>query len=93
MRKYTASNRPQHISSISLHSFAVVHLIELVLSDFADAHFLRLLILLYAGIRRKYTALRASIVRSVRPVQVLNVSYPLFAHCLDPRRAHSDRDT
>ena len=77
----------------SLHSFTADHLIELVLGDFADAHFFRLLIRLCAGIRRKCKALRAGIVRSARPVQVLNVSYPLFAHYLGPRRAHSDRDT
>ena len=93
MCKCTASNFLQYIPSISLHSFTADHLIELVLGDFADAHFFRLLIRLCAGIRRKCKALRAGIVRSARPVQVLNVSYPLFAHYLGPRRAHSDRDT
>ena len=84
---------PAIYSQYSLHSFAADHLIELVLGDFADAHFLRLLIRLCAGIQRKCKALRAGIVRSARPVQVLNVSYPFFAHCLGPRRPHSDRAT
>ena len=84
---------PAIYSQYSLHSFAADHLIELVLGDFADAHFLRLLIRLCAGIQRKCKALRAGIVRSARPVQVVNVSYPFFAHCLGPRRPHSDRAT
>ena len=67
--------------------------VEAAYGDFADAHFLRLLIRLCAGIQRKCKALRAGIVRSARPVQVLNVLYPLFAHCLGPRRTHSDRAT